>query len=626
LWTAFSGTSSPQTISGLTNGTSYAVEIRSRNVAGASPASSSLSATPRTTPSAPSISGLTPGNGALAVAFTSGDNGGSAITSFEYRLNGSGSWTALAGTSSPQTISGLTNGTNYGVELRAQNGAGASVASSSSSATPRTTPSAPTSLVAMSGDRSISISFAPGSNGGASISTYQWQLNGTGDWHDFTSLTGAVSSVTIPGLTNGTSYTVKLRAVNDAGSGASSSATALTLARTTPSAPTNVVLTPTNHGLVVDFTPGDNGGSAITNYEYSLNGSSSWTALSPAVGIVQEFPIPGLTNGTQYGVRIRAINIAGSGSASDSVAGTPANVLTTPFAPTITGVIAGDGQVTVTFTPGVDGGSAITNYKYTTDGGTSWLAFSPAVTTSPVVISGLTNTHAYSVGIRAVNAQGDGEASNNVNATPVAPAPSNTVAPVVSGTGVIGTTLTSSTGTWSGSGTTFVTTWYACTSAVTSGASSVPAGCVSAGTAATLTPTSMQNGKYIAVGVAATRGGVTITKMSNSIIVAAIAPSVTAAPTITGTAAKGKALTLSTGTWTGTGVVITQQWYACSAVVKAKATAVPKTCVLIKSATAKKFTVTAAQKGKYIAVAVTGTNVIGTKLIAMAATTAKKAV
>jgi hypothetical protein len=94
-----------------------------------------------------------------------------------------------------------------------------------------------------------------------------------------------------------------------------------------------------------------------------------------------------------------------------------------PGAPTITGIAAGNAQLSVAFTvPSSDGGSAITNYKYSTDGGSTFTAVSPAATTSPITITGLSNGTSYNVQILAVNAAGDGTASTGVNGTPAAPA------------------------------------------------------------------------------------------------------------------------------------------------------------------------------------------------------------
>ena len=92
--------------------------------------------------------------------------------------------------------------------------------------------------------------------------------------------------------------------------------------------------------------------------------------------------------------------------------------LAAPSAPTITSITPGNLQLTVEFTAGATGGSSITNYKYSIDGGSSFIACSPTQTTSPIVITGLTNDVSYPVQIKAVSAVGDGAATVSTSATP----------------------------------------------------------------------------------------------------------------------------------------------------------------------------------------------------------------
>ena len=91
-----------------------------------------------TKPSQPRELKVTPGNQSVSVAFTAGSDGGSPITKYQYRL-GNGAWTDAVGTTSPITISGLTNYTDYRVQLRAVNAVGASPASKTLAARPRAT-------------------------------------------------------------------------------------------------------------------------------------------------------------------------------------------------------------------------------------------------------------------------------------------------------------------------------------------------------------------------------------------------------------------------------------------------------------------------------------------------------
>ena len=68
-FTSIETNSGPIVVTGLTNGTSYAVQLRAVNAAGNGVASSTWNAIPRTTASAPTITSITPGNGTLSVAF-----------------------------------------------------------------------------------------------------------------------------------------------------------------------------------------------------------------------------------------------------------------------------------------------------------------------------------------------------------------------------------------------------------------------------------------------------------------------------------------------------------------------------------------------------------------------------
>ncbi len=185
---------------------------------------------------------------------------------------------------------------------------------------------------------------------------------------------------------------------------------------TVPAAPTSLVATPGNGSASIAFTAGADGGAAITNYKVKV-GSGAWTALSPAV-TTSPVTVPGLSNGTAYSIQLLAVNSVGDGAASAAVTVTPATV---PDAPTSLVATPGNRSASITFTAGADGGAAITNYKYSTDNGTTWTALSPLGTTSPVTIPGLANGTAYSIRLRAVNSIGDGAASSPVTVTPVQP-------------------------------------------------------------------------------------------------------------------------------------------------------------------------------------------------------------
>ena len=127
--------------------------------------------------------------------------------------------------------------------------------------------------------------------------------------------------------------------------------------------------------------------------------------------------VTGLTNGTSYTFTVRVKNMAGSNTSDPSNIATPATV---PSAPTGVTPTAGDGSVSLSWTaPDSNGGASITNYKYSSNNGTTWNIFDPAVTSTPATISGLTNGQTYTFMLRAVNRVGDGTPSlASISVTP----------------------------------------------------------------------------------------------------------------------------------------------------------------------------------------------------------------
>ena len=215
------GSASPITVTGLTNGTAYTFTVIATNANGNSPASTaSNSVTPSSVPGAPTIGTATAGNAQTIVAFTApASNGGSPITGYTVTSN-PGNITGT-GSTSPITVTGLTNGTAYTFTVVATNANGNSLPSSASnSVTPSTVPGAPTVGTATEGNAQVTVTFtAPASNGGSAITGYTVTSNPgniTGS--------GSASPITVTGLTNGTAYTFTVIATNANGNSLPSSA------------------------------------------------------------------------------------------------------------------------------------------------------------------------------------------------------------------------------------------------------------------------------------------------------------------------------------------------------------------------------------------------------------------
>ncbi len=404
-----SATTTSYTKDGLMNGTPYAFSVRAVNGVGFGEASDSISVTVGA-PGAPASLSATPGDGQVTLTWTAAADNGSAITRYQYQQDG-GLWQDIDGSSATTTSytkDGLTNGTSYAFKVRAVSGVGFGEESESVSATPAGTPGAPGSLSATPGDGQVTLTWTAAADNGSTITRYQYQQDG-GSWNDIDGSSATTTSYTKDGLTNGTRYAFKVRAVNGVGFGEESESASATPAGT-PGAPGSLSATPGDGQVTLTWTAAAAKGSAITKYQYQQDGGA-WQDILGSSDTTTT--VGGLTNGTLYAFKVRAVNGAGAGEASGSVSATAG----TPGAPASLSAKRGDQQVTLTWTAAAANGSAITKYQYQQDGG-SWIdiAGSPATTTA---VGGLTNGTLYTFKVRAVNGAGEGEASDSASATPI---------------------------------------------------------------------------------------------------------------------------------------------------------------------------------------------------------------
>ena len=415
-WISTGSTDTTTTVTGLTNGQSYTFRVRAVNSAGASAASAaSASVTPATVPGAPTSLGATGGDQEVELSWTApASNGGDSITGYEYEQGGSGTWISTGGTDTTYTVFNLTNGQPYRFRVRALNSVGAGAASAASpNVTPATEPDAPTGLTATVSDQQVDLIWtAPASNGGAAILRYEYELDLSGTW---TSTGGTTTNTTVRNLINDQSYTFRVRAVNRVGAGLESFSESATPTATlvAPDTPTNLSATPGNLRVVLSWVQ-PSGGAAVTHYEYELDGSGIWISTG---GTATSTTVMGLTNGQTYTFRVRAVNSAGASGASGSVSATPTT--TEPDAPEGLSFTPGDGQVTLRWrAPMNDGGEPITHYEYELDGSGTWISTDSTATSHTV--TGLNNGQTYTFRVRAVNALGNG-AVVTLEATPSPP-------------------------------------------------------------------------------------------------------------------------------------------------------------------------------------------------------------
>ena len=397
---------SPIALTSLTNWSSYSFYVKAINAAGSSAASGvSSSITPYLLPTSCTISSITAGDSQITVEIgeytaTSG------IIGYKYSFTGT-EYTYVASAAATFTITGLTNGQSYNVYVKSVTTAGDSPASSiSSSVSPRTVPSAPTSVVATPFNECASIAFVDGSANGATIEYYIYSLNGDIDVPVKKRSDGTIK---IFGLTNASQYTVRLRAVNTIGTSDYSVESNTFIPYGAPLTPTITQILPGNGCVYVYFDEIDNNGDIITKMKYSLGAS-----LFDGSGLTSPMTISGLTNKTTYTISIAATNAGGDSTTSTGVSIT----VGVPNAPVITSVVPSAKKLLVYFDVPGDNGSAITQYSYGLVGSKTYTKVSSLLTTSasPVQVVNLQNGTAYNVVLVAVNKNGTSAISNSVGA------------------------------------------------------------------------------------------------------------------------------------------------------------------------------------------------------------------
>jgi large repetitive protein len=326
-----SGSGSPITVTGLTNGDAYTFTVVATNGVGNSPASSpSAAVTPATVPSAPQDVSGTPSQSAIVVNWSApASDGGNAITSYTVSATPALGGTPVSVTAGPSatsaTVPGLTDGTQYDVTVAATNGVGTGPAADA--ADNPVTPSAnwPT--------------FTSASSAGVAVTKHlAMTLTATGSPTPTISLASSLPSWLTFTANSGTG-TAKLAGTAPKGSG----------------------------GLVnLVFKASNSAGTATQDFTLSVLSVSSPSTASFSEGQAGSFTIT--TTGaldptiTESGTLPHGLTLVSNGDGTATLSGTP--------------TVAGDHNVTLTATAG----SVKTTQKLAIDVGEG-----PAITTPSTV-------------------------------------------------------------------------------------------------------------------------------------------------------------------------------------------------------------------------------------------------
>ncbi len=229
------GNARSQTVTGLTNGTTYTFYIRGHNSEGFGP-SDNERARPAGKPSAPKSLAASQGSRRSTVSWSAADSNGSHIRHYEIRRRaGTDDWSTWSTVSGghgarSKTVFGLTNGIRYTFEVVAENGLGEGPAAAAS-VTPAGPPGAPQSLATdrQGGHGFMELTWEEADSNGSAIQHYYYRYKeGDGDWRGWYRRAGGANarSKSWTNFNDGSSYTFQVRARNPIGYGTVAQTTA----------------------------------------------------------------------------------------------------------------------------------------------------------------------------------------------------------------------------------------------------------------------------------------------------------------------------------------------------------------------------------------------------------------
>ena len=320
---------------GLTEGVSYTFAVRARNYAAEGDEATITAAPGR--PAAPYRLGAAAVDGQNGQVVLSWDAGNATILHYQVSVTTDGprSWTTITDSNANTTsykATGLTEGVSYTFAVRAVNDYGTGPESRITAASGQ--PAAPTDLGAAAvaeEDGQVTLSWTSPHNATIIGFWVSVTTDGSTNWSRFAD-SRDVSSYLARNLTEGTSYTFAVRAVNAYGNGLPSE-----LITAAPGKPAKVAdlaaaaVAGSEGHVKLSWT--DPGNATITKYQFrtdsgayaniNLDDVASTTTTATATTTLSYTVETGLSAGTSYTFAVRAVNDFGYGDPSDPASATP---------------------------------------------------------------------------------------------------------------------------------------------------------------------------------------------------------------------------------------------------------------------------------------------------------------
>ncbi|MEW6697476.1 MAG: fibronectin type III domain-containing protein [Bacillota bacterium] len=395
-------------VGGLLNGVTYYFVVKANHDGGDSVNSSEVNATPLSLPNVPTGLTVSVGNGEATLNWNAVAG---AIGYKVYRSNLPGGPYAQiwGGKETGYKSMGLTNGTAYYYVVRAVNASGDSERSNEVIATPVNPPDPPAGLAALAGNGQITLTWNPVAKA-ATYKVFRSEVTGgpytqiAAGWDD--------TGFTVTGLTNGKKYYFVVKATNPAGDSTfSNQAGAAPGALTIPNAPTGLTAMAGDGLAVLSWNPV----AGAAGYKVYQSSGGPYVQIS-AGEIRTSYTAVGLTNGTTYYFVVKAGNASGDSANSNEATATPAVPLP-PKAPTGLTAVAGSNQVTLSWNT-VAGATGYKVYRAEVPGG-PYTQIASGETQTTYTATGLIVGKTYYFVVKAGNASGDSEDSNEAAATPM---------------------------------------------------------------------------------------------------------------------------------------------------------------------------------------------------------------
>jgi alpha-L-arabinofuranosidase len=431
-------TSHSVTLTGLTTGATYNYAVLSANAYTLSSTSANYQFTASlTAPVISSVTATAAGPTSEMITWTTNQATSSLVNYGATSSYGSSSTlNSTLGTTHSVTLTGLTAGTTYNFDVVSANSGGTSASSTNGTFT--TVAGTPViSAVMATSVSSTSETITWTTDQPTSSLVNYGTTSAYGSSSPLNSMLSTTHSVTLTGLTAGTTYSFDVVSANSGGASATSANATFTTAAGTPVITAITATSVSSTSETITWTT-DQPASSLVNYGTTpAYGSSS--ALNNTLSTSHSVTLTGLIASTSYNFDVVSAN---SGSASATSAN--ATFTTAAGAPIISAVTAtavSPSSETITWTTDQPS-SSLVNYGATTSYGSSSALSSTLTTSHSVTITGLTSSTAYNFDVVSANA-------GNLSATsPNATFTTQAGAPVITAVAATAISPTSETITW----------------------------------------------------------------------------------------------------------------------------------------------------------------------------------